>query len=150
MIPPISTVSLFVCVSVCICVWEPQFGVQIHKSPCLHACVHANANHLAWRKQLLCSLRVKWANNYRRGPSLESVYNSNKGECQWQKMSCLLHKYNTTLPFWSELRAGQTYKWLPCFHRSTHTHRAKAKQDKPSTSKPVNTNKEACTRKNTK
>lgn len=121
MIPPISTVSLFVCVSVCICVWEPQFGVQIHKSPCLHACVHANANHLAWRKQLLCSLRVKWANNYRRGPSLESVYNSNKGECQWQKMSCLLHKYNTTLPFWSELRAGQTYKWLPCFHRSTHT-----------------------------
>lgn len=79
-------------------------------------------NNLVWRKQLLCSLRVKWANNYRRWPSLESVYNFSTGQCQRHKMSCLLHKYNTTLPFWSELRAGRTYKWLPCYHRSTHTH----------------------------
>lgn len=51
-------------------------------------------------------------------------------------MSCWLHKYNTTLPFWSDLIAGQTHKWLPCFHTAR---RAKTKQGRQSTSKPVNT-----------
>lgn len=139
MIPQASPVSLFVCSYLCVrgTVWRTN--TQISMPTCLCSC---KCTSLAWRKQVLCSLRVKRVNNYRRWPSLESVQQSNKGECQWRQMSCLLHKYNTTLPFWSELRAGQTFEWLPCV---TYTQQSQSQ----TRSEPINANNGACTCENT-
>lgn len=138
MILPATTVSLFVCVSMHKVVCESHNLAYTSTNVHVYMLVFMQTS-LAWKKQLLFSLRVKWANNYRRWPSLESVY---KGECQWQRMSCLLHKYNTTLPFWREQKARQSVKWLPCFHRSAHAHRARQSQTRPTVSIKISRHKQ--------